>query len=88
MDDIYHQDMADIEGMGNGMIAVSINIFIWRKFVMYKSMKIPIGKKFYKTAEQAQNKLDVFFVCNRLTDDEYTELTAMVATVYGEEPTA
>ena len=55
---------------------------------MYKSMKIPIGKKFYKTAEQAQNKLDVFFVCNRLTDDEYTELTAMVATVYGEEPTA
>ena len=55
---------------------------------MYKSMKILIAKKFYKTAEQAQNKLDVFFACNRLTDDEYTELTAMVATVYGEEPTA
>lgn len=50
---------------------------------MYKSMKILIGKKFYKTAEQAQNKLDVFFACNRLTDDEYTELTALVADIYG-----
>lgn len=50
---------------------------------MYKSMKILIGKKFYKTAEQAQNKLDVFFACNRLTDEEYTELTALVETVYG-----
>ena len=67
------------------MFSVSINIFNWRKFIMYKSMKILIGKKFYKTAEQAQNKLDVFFAVNRLTDEEYTELTALVATVYGEE---
>ena len=50
---------------------------------MYKTMKILIGKKFYKTAELAQKKLDVFFDCNRLTDDEYTELTALVETVYG-----
>mgnify|MGYP007129634018 CR=1 FL=1 len=70
------------------MFTVSINIFNWRKFVMYKSMKILIGKKFYRTAEQAQNKLDVFFAVNRLTDEEYTELTALVATVYGEEPAA
>ena len=67
------------------MFSVSINIFNWRKFIMYKSMKILIGKKFYKTAEQAQNKLDVFFAVNRLTDEEYTELTALVATVYGED---
>lgn len=67
------------------MITVSINIFNWRKFVMYKSMKILIGKKFYKTAEQAQDKLDVFFACNRLTDDEYTELTALTADLYGGE---
>lgn len=67
------------------MFTVSINIFNWRKFIMYKSMKILIGKKFYKTAEQAQNKLDVFFAVSRLTDEEYTELTALVATVYGEE---
>lgn len=50
---------------------------------MYKSMKILIGKKFYKTAELAQKKLDVFYAVNRLTDDEYTELTVLVETVYG-----
>ncbi len=55
---------------------------------MYKSMKTLITRKFYKTAELAQKKLDVFFACNRLTDDEYTELTALVATVYSEEPAA
>lgn len=55
---------------------------------MYKSMKILITRHFYKTGEIAQNKLDVFFACNRLTDEEYTELTALVETVYGEEPTA
>ena len=52
---------------------------------MYKSMKILIGKKFYKTGEIAQKKLDVFFAVNRLTDEEYTELTALVETVYGGE---
>lgn len=56
---------------------------------MYKSMKILITRHFYKTAETAQNKLDVFFAVNRLTDEEYTELTALVETVYGgEEATA
>lgn len=52
---------------------------------MYKSMKILITRHFYKTGEIAQNKLDVFFACNRLTDDEYKELTALVETVYGGE---
>lgn len=65
------------------MISINLNIFLWRKFVMYKSMKILIGKKFYKTAELAQKKLDVFYAVNRLTDDEYTELTVLVETVYG-----
>ncbi len=67
------------------MLGVTVNIFDWRKFVMYKSMKILIGKKFYRTAEQAQNKLDVFFACNRLTDEEYEELTALTADLYGGE---
>lgn len=66
------------------MFSVSINLFNWRNFVMYKSMKILIGKKFYKDAETAQNKLDVFFAVNRLTDEEYTELTALVVDIYGE----
>lgn len=69
------------------MFSLSINIFLWRNFVMYKSMKILITRHFYKTAETAQNKLDVFFAVNRLTDEEYTELTALVETVYGGEET-
>ena len=52
---------------------------------MYKSMKILITKHFYKTGDMAQNKLDVFFACNRLGDDEYPELPALVETVYGGE---
>lgn len=51
---------------------------------MYKSMKNLIGKKFYKDGETAQKKLDVFFGVNRITDDEYIELTALVESVYGE----
>lgn len=54
---------------------------------MYKSMKILITRHFYKSAEVAQNKLDVFFAVNRLTDEEYTELTALVETVYGADET-
>ena len=70
------------------MFTVSINLINWRKFVMYKSMKILLTRHFYKTGEIAQNKLDVFFACNRLTDEEYTELTALVETVYGGETAA
>ena len=51
---------------------------------MYKSMKTLIGRKFYKTAEIAQNKLDVFYAANRLSDDEYIELTSMVTDMYSE----
>lgn len=67
------------------MIPVIINIFHWRDFVMYRAMKTLVGKKFYKTAEIAQKKLDVFYAANRLTDEEYIELTALVETVYGGE---
>lgn len=67
------------------MISIHLTIFTWRNFVMYKSMKTLITKHFYKTAEAAQKKLDVFYAVNRLTDDEYTELTALVETVYGGE---
>lgn len=72
------------------MIAVSINFYFWRKKNMYKSMKTLITRKFYKTAELAQRKLDVFYAVNRLSDDEYQELTALVVEIYGvneaEEP--
>lgn len=51
---------------------------------MYKCMKILIGRKFYKTAEAAQNKLDVFYAVERLNDEEYMELTTLVNTTYGD----
>ena len=54
---------------------------------MYNAMKTLINKKFYKTAEMAQNKLDIFYAANRLTDDEYIELTTLVQTIYMEEET-
>ena len=49
---------------------------------MYKMMKKLIEKKFYKTADEAQNKLDVFYAMNRLTDDEYSELCLLLTEVY------
>jgi hypothetical protein len=65
------------------VIAVSINFYFWRKKNMYKSMKTLITRKFYKTAEAAQKKLDVFYAVNRMKDEEYQDLTALVVEVYG-----
>ena len=64
--------------------SIQFNFFNWRNFVMYKAMKTLIGKKFYKTADIAQNKLDVFFAVNRLTEEEYLELSAMAQDAYSE----
>lgn len=50
---------------------------------IYNSMEKLIRKRFYANAEAAQTKLDVMYACNRLTDGEYAELTALVAEVYG-----
>ena len=49
---------------------------------MYSAMKRLISRNSYKTAEEAQNKLDVFYACNRLSDEQYTELTELVMTNY------
>ena len=54
---------------------------------MYNAMKTLINKKFYKTADVAQNKLDVFYAANRLTNDEYLELTNLIQTIYMEKET-
>lgn len=66
------------------MLSVSIELNFWRMKNMYKSMKTLITRHFYKNAETAQKKLDVFYAVNRLSDEEYTELTALAQTVYGE----
>ncbi len=49
---------------------------------MYSAMKRLISRNFYKTAEEAQNKLDVFYACNRLSDEQYTELTELATASY------
>ncbi len=50
---------------------------------MYNAMKKLINRRFYKTAEEAQEKLDVFYAMGRLTTEQYEELTALVTSVYG-----
>lgn len=52
---------------------------------MYNSMRKLILKKFYKTMQEAQDKIDVFFAVNRLSDEEYAELSALIQEVYAEE---
>ena len=49
---------------------------------MYSAMKRLIARKFYKTADEAQNKLDVFYAVNRLSDEQNTELTSLVTETY------
>lgn len=43
-----------------------------------------INKRFYKTREEAQQKCDVFFAVGRITDEQYTELCALIESVYAE----
>lgn len=52
---------------------------------IYTSMKKLIEKRYYETAEEAQTKLDTFYACGRITDEEYAELTTLVNEVYGNE---
>lgn len=51
---------------------------------MYNTMKKLIEKKFYKTAQTVQDKIDVFFAVGRLTDEQYTELSLLIQEVYAE----
>lgn len=51
---------------------------------MYNIMTKLIDKRFYKTREEAQQKCDVFFAVGRITDDRYTDLCALIESVYAE----
>lgn len=51
---------------------------------MFNVMQKLISKKFYITQEEAQDKIDVFYAVNRLTDDQYVELTELVVASYAE----
>ena len=41
-----------------------------------------INKKFYETKEEIQNKLNVFFAMNVISEEEYSNLTLKVEEVY------
>lgn len=41
-----------------------------------------ITKKYYENKAEIQNKLDVFYVMSKISDEEYTTLTLKVEDVY------
>lgn len=45
----------------------------------YDLMKNKITKKMYNTKEEVFEMLDVFMMFNRITKDQYIELSAMLA---------
>lgn len=49
---------------------------------MYNVMKTLITNKYYLNKEEATVKLDVFYAMNKLTDEEYLELTQLAETMY------
>lgn len=51
---------------------------------MYNIMTKLINKRFYKIREEAQQKCDVFFAVGRITDEQYTDLCALIESVYAE----
>lgn len=44
----------------------------------YRACKTMIEKKTYTSKEDMQQKLDIFLLGNRITQDEYNELTTML----------
>lgn len=51
---------------------------------MFNTMKKLIEKKFYKSANIAQTKIDVFYAVSRLNDEEYTELSLLIQEIYSD----
>lgn len=47
-----------------------------------------INKKYYENKSDIENKLNVFYAMNRITDEEYSDLTLKVDEVYTVENTA
>lgn len=54
---------------------------------MYNIMMKLIDKRFYKTREEAQQKCDVFYAVGRITDEQYTDLCALIDQAYSVEIT-
>lgn len=47
--------------------------------IIYELCKRAIEQKNYTSKEDMQNKLDVFFLGNRITESEYNELVGLLA---------
>lgn len=50
--------------------------------LVVKLMTNLIEKKFYKTKDEAIEKLDVYFAMNRISEEEYTTLTLLAEEIY------
>lgn len=44
-----------------------------------------IEKKYYEKKEQIENKLNIFYAMNKITDEEYSDLTLKVEELYVEK---
>lgn len=44
-----------------------------------------IEKKYYEEKEQIENKLNIFYAMNKITDEEYSDLTLKVEELYAEK---
>lgn len=49
---------------------------------MFNILKRLINKKFYKTYEEIQDRIDIFYIMGRIDSDEYKELTILVNEKY------
>lgn len=49
---------------------------------MYKIIENLINNKFYKTIEEVEKKLNVFFAFNVLVEDDYTKLMQLTEEKY------
>lgn len=46
-----------------------------------------IEKKYYEKKELIENKLNIFYAMNKISDEEYSDLTLKVEELYAEENT-
>ncbi|HBF8529269.1 TPA: hypothetical protein KO034_003356 [Clostridioides difficile] len=45
---------------------------------MYNLLKLMIEQKNYSAKEDLQHKMDVFYAVNRITEEQYLELTGLL----------
>ncbi|HEB5000105.1 TPA: hypothetical protein R0E49_000615 [Clostridioides difficile] len=45
---------------------------------MYNLLNLMIEQKNYSTKEDLQHKIDVFYTVNRITEEQYLELTGLL----------